>query len=97
MIGKVVWYSHAFKKFPQFFVIHTVQGFSVVNEANVDVFLKFPCLFYDTGVGSLTSGSYAFSKPSLYIWKFFVHILLSLAWRILSITLASCEMNTIVR
>ena len=76
MIGKVVWYSHAFKKFPQFFVIHTVQGFSVVNEANVDVFLKFPCLFYDTGVGSLTSGSYAFSKPSLYIWKFLVHSLL---------------------
>ena len=76
MIGKVVWYSHAYKKFPQLFVIHTVQGFSMVNEADVYVFLKFPCLFYDTGVGSLTCGSSVFSKPSLYIWKFSVHILL---------------------
>ena len=73
--GKVVWYSHLLKNFPQFVVIHTVKGFSVVNEA--DVFLGFPCFFYDsTDVGSLISGSSAFSKPSLYIWKFSVHILL---------------------
>ena len=60
-----------------FVVIHTVKGFSIVNEAVVDVFLEFPCFFYDpVDVGSLISGSSAFSKPSLYIWKFSVHILL---------------------
>ena len=70
-------YSHLFKNFPQFVVIHTVKGLSVVNEAEVDVFLEFPCFFYDlTGVGNLISGSSAFSKPSLYIWKFSVHVLL---------------------
>ena len=73
--GKVVWYSHLFKNFPQYVVIHTVKGFSIVNEA--DVFLGFPCFFYDpTDVGSLISDSSAFSKPSLYIWKFSIHILL---------------------
>ena len=66
--GQVVWYSHLFKNFPQFVVIHIVKGFQVVNEAEVDVFLKFSCFFYDpTDVGSLIS---AFSKSSLYIWKF---------------------------
>ena len=80
MIGKVVWYSHAFKKFPQFFVIHTVQGFSVVNEAEVDDFLEVFYFLHDPmNVDNLKSGSSAFSKPSLYIWKFLVHILLSLA------------------
>ena len=73
--GKVVWYSHLFKNFPQFDVIHTVKGFSVVYEAEVDVFLEFPCFFYGTtNVGSLIFGSSAFSKSSLYIWKFSVHI-----------------------
>ena len=63
------WYSHLFKNFPQFVVIHTVKGFSVINEA--DVFLKFSCFFYDpTDVGNLISGSSAFSKSSLNIWKF---------------------------
>ena len=73
----MVWYSHLFQNFPQFVVIHTVKGFSIVNEAEVDIFLKFSCLIYDpTDVGSLISGSSAFSKPNLYIWKFSVHVLL---------------------
>ena len=71
----MVWYSHLFKSFPQVVVIHEIKGISVVNEAEVDVFLAFPCFLYDpTNVGSLSSGSSAFSKPSLYIWKFSVHI-----------------------
>ena len=74
--GKVVWYSHLFKNFPQL-VTHTVKGFSVVNEAEVDVFLKFSCFFYGpVDVGNLISGSSAFSKYSSNIWKFTVHILL---------------------
>ena len=73
--GKVVWYPHLLKNFPQFVVIHTVKGFSVVSE--VDVFLDFPCFFYSpVYVGNLISDSSAFSKSSLYIWKFLVHILL---------------------
>ena len=75
-IDKVVWYSYNFKNFSQFVVIHTVKGFSIVNEA-VDVFLEFLCFLYDpTNVGSLISGSSAFSKPSLHIWKLLVHVLL---------------------
>ena len=75
--GRVIWYSHLFKNFPQSVVIHTVTGFSVVNEAEVDIFLEFPCLFYDPmDAGNLISGSSAFSKSSLCIWKFLVHILL---------------------
>ena len=74
----MVWYSHLFKNFPQFVVIHTVKGFSQsFNEAEVDVFLEFSCFFYDpTDVGILISGSSAFSKSSLNIWKFSVHVLL---------------------
>ena len=75
--GKVIGYSHLFKNFPLFVVIHIVKGFSVVNKAEIDVFLEFPSFLYDpTDVGNLISGSSAFSKPSLYIWKFSVHILL---------------------
>ena len=75
--GKVVWYSHLFKNFPQVFVIHTVKGFRVVNEAEVDVFLEFFCFFHDpVNVGNLISGSSAFSKPRLYISQFLVHGLL---------------------
>ena len=71
----MVWYSRLLKNFPQFVVIHTVKGFSVVNEA--DVFLELPCFFYDpVDVGNLISGSSAFSKFRLYIWNFSVHVLL---------------------
>ena len=73
----MVRYSHLFKNFPQFVVIHTVNHFSVVNEAEVDVFLEFFCFLYDpTNVGNLISGSSAFPKLSLYMWKFSVHLLL---------------------
>ena len=75
--GQVVWYTHLFQNFPQFIVIHTVREFSEVNEAEVDVFLKFSRFYYDsTDVGNLTSGSSASSKSSLNIWKFLVHVLL---------------------
>ena len=76
LAGKMVWYSHLFKNFPQFVVIHTVKGFSIVSEA-VDVFLEFSCFFYDpTDISSLISGSSAFSKSSLNLWNFSVYILL---------------------
>ena len=73
----MVWYSHVFKNFPQFVVIHTVKGFSVANETEVDVFLEFSCFFYGPmDIGHLISGSSAFCKSSLNIWTFLVHILL---------------------
>ena len=73
----MVWYSHLLKNFPQFVVIHTDKGFGVVNKAEVDVFLEPSCFFNDlVDVGSLISGSSAFSKSSLNIWRFSVHILL---------------------
>ena len=73
----MVWYSRLFKNFPQFVVIHTGKGFSVVNETEVDAFLKFSCLFYDPAdVDSLISGSSAVSKSTLNIWNFLVHVLL---------------------
>ena len=73
----MVWYSHLFKNFPEFVVIHTVKGLSVVYEADVDVFLEFSCFFCDpTNVGNFISGSSAFSKSSLNAWKFSVHVLL---------------------
>ena len=72
-----VWYSHLLKNFPQFIVIHTVKGFGIINEAEVDVFLVFSCFFDDpTDVGTLISGSSAFSKTSLNIWEFMIHVLL---------------------
>ena len=75
--GQVVWYSHLLKNFPQFVVIHTVKGFGIVNEAEVDIFLELSWFFYDpTDVGNLISGSSAFSKTSLNLWKFTVHVLL---------------------
>ena len=76
----MVWYYHLFKNFSQFVVIHTVKGFSIVNEAEVHVFLKFSCIFYEPmDVRNLISGSSAFSKSSLCIWKFSVHTVLSLS------------------
>ena len=75
--GQVVWHSHLLKNFPQFVVIHTVKGFGIVNKAEVDVFLELSCFFDDpTDVGKLISGFSAFSKSSLNIWKFTVHVLL---------------------
>ena len=73
----MVWYSHFFKNFPQFVVIHTVKGYGVVNKAEADVFLELSCFFNDlTDICNLISGSSAFSKSSLNIWKFMVHVLL---------------------
>ena len=75
--GKVVWYSHVWKNFPQFVVIHTVKHFGVVNRAEVDVFLELSCFFdVPADVDKLTSDSSAFSEPNLNIWKFMVHVLL---------------------
>ena len=75
--GKMVWYSHLFKNFSQFIVIHTVKGFGIVDIAEVDVFLELSCLSDNPmNVGNLISGSSAFSKTSLNIWKFTVHVLL---------------------
>ena len=75
--GKVVWYAHLFKNFTQFVVIHTVKGFSVVSEAEVDIFLDVPCFLRDpANVDNSISGSSLPLRPSLCIWKFSVHILL---------------------
>ena len=77
--------------------MHIVKGLGIVNKVEIDVFLELSCFFDDPAdVGNLISGSSAFSKTSLNIWKFTVHILLSLAWRILSITLLAGEMSAIV-
>src|SRR5574341_539959 len=74
---QVVWYSHLFQNFPQLIVTHTVKGFGIVNKAEIDVFLELFCFFDDPAdVGNLISGSCAFSKTSLNIWKFMVHVLL---------------------
>ena len=73
----MVWYSHLFKNFPEFVVVHTVKGFSIVNKAEIDVFLELACFFDDPAdVGNLISGSSAFSESGLYILRFSVHILL---------------------
>ena len=73
----MVWYSHIFKNFPQFVVIHTVKGFGIVNKAEIDVSLEVSCFFNDSvDIGNLISGSSAFSKSSLNVWKFLVHVLL---------------------
>ena len=78
--GWVVWYSHLFQNSPQLIVMHTVEGFGIVNKAEIDVFLELSCFFHDPAdVGNLISGSSAFSKTSLNIWKFMVHVL-SEAW-----------------
>ena len=93
----MVWYSHLFQNFPQLIVIHTVKGFGIVNKAEIDVFLELSCFFNDSlDVGNLISGSSAFPKSSLNIWKFTVHILLKPHLRIFSKNLLACEMSAIV-
>ena len=78
----MVWYSHLFQNFPQFIVIHTVTDFGIVSKAEIGVFLELSCFFHDPAdVGNLISGSSAFSKYSLYIWKFSVHVLLNPGWK----------------
>ena len=95
--GKVVRYSHLFENFSQSVVIYTVKGFSIINTAEVDVFLEFSCFFYDPiDVCKLISGSFAFSKSSLNIWKLNVHVLLKPGLENLSITILVCEMTAIV-
>ena len=75
--GQVVWYSYLFQNFPQFIVIHTVKGFGIINRAEIDVFLELSCFFnHPVDVGNLISGTSAFSKTSLNIWKFTVPVLL---------------------
>ena len=94
----MVWYSHLFQNFPQFIVIHTVKGFGIVNKAEIDVFVELSCFFHDPAdVGNLMSVSSAFSKTSLNIREFTVHVLLKPGLEILSITLQACEMSAIVR
>ena len=75
--GKMVCYFHLFKSFPQFIMTHTVKGFAIVNETEVDVSLEFLSFLYNSvNVGNLISGFSSFSKPSLGIWKFLIHIML---------------------
>ena len=75
--GKVVWYACLLKNFPQFVVIYTIKDFSIINKAEVDIFLEPSCFFQDAAnVGNLIFGSSAFSKSSLNIWNFTVHVLL---------------------
>ena len=92
----MVWYSHLFQNFPQFIEIHTVKGFDIVNKAEIDFFWN-SCFFDDPAdVGNLVSGSSAFSKTSLNIWKFTVHVLLKPGLDNLSMPLLACEMSAIV-
>ena len=93
----MVWYSHLLKNFPQFVVIHTVKDFGIVNKAEIDVFLELFCILYDPmDVGNLISGSSAFSKTSLNIWKFTVHVLLKLGLENFEHYFIACEMSAIV-
>ena len=96
--GQVVWYSHLLKNFPHFAVIHTVKGFGVLNKAEVDAFLKLSCFFNDPmDVDNLISGSSAFSKSRLNIWKFMVHVLLKHGLEDFQHYFLVCEMSTIVQ
>jgi len=78
----MVWYSHLFKSFPQFVMVHTVEGFSIVDETEVGVFLEFPCFLYDpANVGNLISDFLPFLNPAWHIWKFLVRIMLKPSMR----------------
>ena len=96
----MVWYSHLLENFPQFVVIYTVKGFGIVNKVEVCVSLEFPCFLYDpVNVDNLISGSSAFSKSNLNIWKFSVHVLLKPGLEIFEhyFTILACEMSAIVQ
>ena len=94
----MVWYPYLLKNFPQFAVIHTVKGFGTVSKVEVDVFQKLSCFFDNPAdVGKLISGSSALSKYSLYIWKFFVHILLRPSLKDFKHYLLACEMSATVQ
>ena len=96
--GQVVWYSHLSQNFPQFIGIHTVKGFGIVNEAEIDVFLELSCFFHDPAdVHNLISASSAFPKTSLNIWKFMVHVLLKPGLENFEHYLLACEMSAIVQ
>ena len=91
------WYSHLSQNFSQFIVIHTVKGFGIVNKAEIDVFLELSCFFHDPAdVGNLISGSSAFSKTSLNIRKFTVHVLLKPGLENFE-CYSKCEMSAVVR
>ena len=93
----MVWYSYLLENFPKFIVIHTAKGFGIVNKAEIDVFLELSCFFDDPmDVGNLNSGSSAFSKSSLNIWKFTVHVLLKPDFENFEHLLV-CEMSAVVQ
>ena len=93
----MVLYSHLFQNVPQFVVIHRVKGFGIVNKAEIDIFLEFSCFFDDPmDVGNLISGSSAFSKYSLNIWKFMVHVLLKPGLENFEHYFSSIWMSTVV-
>ena len=90
-------YFHLFKKLPQFVVIHTVKGSSVISEAKVEVFLEFPCFLHDPmNVGILISGPSAFSKSTVHVWKFWVHVLLKHSLKDFENKFVACKMNAIL-
>ena len=94
----MVWYSHLFQNFPQFIVIHTVKDFGTANKAEVDACLELSCFFDDpTDVGNLISASSAFSKSSLNIWKFSVHVLLKPSLENFEHYFAECVMSEILQ
>ena len=93
----MVWYSHLFQNFPQFIVIHTVKGLGIVNKAEIDVFLELSCFFDDPAdVGNFVSGSSAFSKTSLNIREFTVHVLVKPGLKNFEHYFTTCEMSAIV-
>ena len=94
----MVWYSHLYKNFPHFFVIHTVKDFGIVNKAELDVFLELSCFFDNSmDVGNLISDSSAFSKTSLNTWKFMFHVLLKPGLENFEHYFIACEMSAIVQ